>query len=188
AKLKLQGSNLLSLIRIKSSNTKLDGELLSEPAPKAGEVWIKVSAASDLTRGSYDLSVEGPGGESGKLTVYVDDVPQLSEAEGKSATNRLANFPMAFWGTLDPMGDTDALDFDARTGQTLLFDLAAKSLGSKANAVLTLSDASGKVLANNNDFDGGTDPLLAYTFSADGRYTVRISDLMLGGSKEHSYH
>jgi len=186
-KIKLQGSNLLSLARVKLSNAKIYGELLSEPAPKPDEMWINVYAASDLTRGPYELSVEGPGGESGKQTVYVDDVPQLSEAEGKSTTNAVVNLPVAFWGTLDPMGDTDTLDFDAKTGQTLVFDLAAKRLGSKANAVLTLSDASGKVLASNNDFDGGTDPLLAYTFSVDGLYTVRISDLMLGGSKEHSY-
>jgi len=47
----------------------------------------------------------------------------------------------------------------------MVFDLNAKSLGSKANAVLTLSDSQGKVLASNNDFDG-SDPFLAYTFAA----------------------
>src|SRR5207249_2584496 len=112
AKLKLHGSNLFGLTQIKLSNTNLSGELLSEPAPTANEVWIRLKAAAGLTRGSYELSVEGPGGESGKVTIYSDDVPQVSEADGKNATNAVVNLPVAFWGTLDPMGDTDALDFD----------------------------------------------------------------------------
>ena len=38
--------------------------------------------------------------------------------------------------------------------------------------MLTLFDASGRVLADNNDFGGDTDPLLAFTVPADGRYVV----------------
>ena len=34
--------------------------------------------------------MEGPGGESGRLKVYVDDVPQRFEADTKSGTNTLA--------------------------------------------------------------------------------------------------
>jgi len=42
------------------------------------------------------------------------------------------------------------------------------------------------VLASNNDFDGGSDPLLV-CLCRRGHYTIRVSDLMMGGSKEHSY-
>src|SRR5207249_1562570 len=167
-RIKLAGSHLLNLSQRKLHHAKLTGELLSDPDPKSTEAWIKRKAASDLARGTYELSVEGPGGESGKLKVYVDDIPQVFEADTKSGTNTLASQPVSFWGTLDPMGAIDELDFDAKTGQTLVFDLAAKSLGSKADAVLTLMDSDGKVLASNNDFDGTSDPLLAYRFSTDG--------------------
>jgi len=186
-KIKLEGSNLANLAQLKLHNTNLSGTLLTNSAPTAGEGWIELKAASNLARGNYELSVEGPGGESERLKLYVDDIPQVFEPETKPGTNILVHLPVTFWGTLDPMGDTDHVDFEAKAGQTLIFDLAAKSLGSKANAVLTLSDAQGKVLASNNDFDGTTDPLVAYTFSADGRYSVQVSDLMLGGSKEHTY-
>ena len=186
-RIKLEGSNLLNLTQLKLHHPKLSGEFLRDPAPTAREAWIKLKADPDLARGPYELSVEGVGGESTKLKLYVDDVPQLFESEAKPATNTLAPLPVSFWGTLDPMGDTDELDFEARAGQTVVFDLAAKSLGSKANAILTLLDSEARVLASNNDFDGSNDPLLVYTFSVDGRYTIRVGDLMLGGSKEHFY-
>ncbi|HKI70771.1 MAG TPA: hypothetical protein VKA81_00210, partial [Verrucomicrobiae bacterium] len=60
-------------------------------------------------------------------------------------------------------------------------------LGSKADAVLTLLDASGRVLASNNGFDGSPDPLLAYTFVIEGRYGLRVSEMLLGGSTDHFY-
>ncbi len=186
-KLKLEGSNLLNLTKLKLLNPKLSGEFLNEPGAKAGEIWIKLMAASDLGRGPYELLVEGPGGESGHQKFYVDDVPQMFEAGGKQGTNTFATLPVSFWGALDPPGDSDNVDFEAKAGQTILFDLAAKSLGSKASAVLTLADSEGKVLASANDFESGNDPLLAHTFSADGHYTIHVGDLMLGGSKDHFY-
>ncbi len=186
-KLKLEGAHLLNLTQLKLHNPKLSGEILTDPPPVAGEVWVRIKAATDLARGSYELSVEGPGGESGRQKLYVDDVPQMFASELKSGTNQIPSLPVALWGTLNHPGETDELDFEAKAGQTILFDLAAKSLGSKANAVLTLADAEGRVLASNNDFDGGNDPLLAHLFSKDGRYRIRVGDLMLGGSKDHFY-
>ncbi|HMC28037.1 MAG TPA: hypothetical protein VKM56_09630, partial [Verrucomicrobiae bacterium] len=196
---KLEGSNLLAATELKFQNPKLTGELLQSTNNSAHVAWIKVSPAADLAPGPYELSVSGKGGESSRIKLYVDTLPQLAETEplsSLSATGEravvsgssllLTNLPLSFWGTLDPIGDIDELQFEARRGQTLVFDLNAKSLGSKADAVLTLIDFQGKVLASNNDFDG-TDPFLAYTFPADGRYTIRVNDLMFGASKDHFY-
>ena len=68
----------------------------------------------------------------------------------------------------------------------MVFDLAGKSVGSKVNALLTLFDERGALLASNNGFDGG-DPLLDFKIPATGRYRVRVSDEMAGGSREHFY-
>jgi WD40 repeat protein len=185
-KIKLHGANLLGLSGIKFHHEKISVRILDDSAAKPGEIWVEVNASPELPRGTYELSVQGPGGESNRLKIYLDDIPQVSEA-AKPATNTLVQLPVSFWGALDPAGDIDELQFDAEAGQTIIFDLAAKSLGSKADAVLTLSDAEGKVLASNNDFDGTNDPLLAYKFSNSGVFRVSVKDLMLGGSKEHFY-
>jgi hypothetical protein len=78
--IKLTGRNLFGLSAVKFSNDKLHGELLAEGKgePKAAAAWIKVNPASDLPRGSYKLWLVSTNGESGKLKLHVDDLPQLA--------------------------------------------------------------------------------------------------------------
>src|SRR5207247_64752 len=109
-KIKLHGVNLLGLTGIKFHHEKLSGRILDDPAPKVGEIWVELTASSELPRGPYELSVEGPGGESNRLKIYVDDIPQVSEA-AKPATNSVAKLPVSFWGALDPAGDIDEVQF-----------------------------------------------------------------------------
>lgn len=184
-KVKLVGTNFIGLTELIFSNPKLKGEILEDEDEKPTEAWIKITAASDLARGGYDISVKNEKGESGKVKLYVDDLPQFSEITTNKIT-KLAKVPMTFWGALDPMADSDEVEFAVKSGQTIVFDLAAKSIGSKANVMLALFDLKGKMLANNNSFDGG-DPLLVHTFSASGNYTVRVSDETLAGSVDHFY-
>ncbi|HMJ66318.1 MAG TPA: c-type cytochrome domain-containing protein, partial [Candidatus Binatia bacterium] len=183
--LKLIGSNLLGATELKVHNPKLKGELSTNAEPKANELGINFTAESDLARGSYEISVKGIGGESGRIKVHVDDLPQLYEMTN-AATNAVSSLPVSAWGTLNKLGDNDEWDIPGKAGQMMIFDVAAKSLGSKANAIITLSDAQGRVLASNNDYDG-VDPLIAYTIPADGTYRLRVSDLMLGASEDHFY-
>lgn len=183
-RIKLFGSNLVNLAELKVHNAKITGTLEKSSNASANEVWASLTPASDLPRGAYEVSVLSAGGESSRLKLQVDDLPQLTEST--EPATRVAQLPASCWGVLNPMGDTDTFEFDARKNQTLIFDLNAKLLGSKADAVLTLTDAEGKVLASNNDFDNG-DPFLAYTFTQDGTYRVRVNDLQLGASGDHFY-
>ncbi|MDB6108296.1 MAG: translocation protein TolB [Pedosphaera sp.] len=182
--IKLIGTNLSDLTELKLHNPKLAGELIREDETNTNEAWIRITAAADLPRGAYEISVKNTNSESSKLRLYVDDLAQVYEAK----TNQVPVLkpPVSFWGTLDPAGDTDEVEFEARAGESFIFDLAAKTIGSKANAVLSLFDKKGVLLASNNGFDGG-DPLLNFRIPATGRYRVRISEEMAAGSKEHFY-
>jgi WD40 repeat protein len=71
----LIGKHLGSVTNVPVSNSKLKAELVSEST-------VRLSAAEDLPRGSYEISVAGPGGESAKVKLFVDDLPQVFEAEG----------------------------------------------------------------------------------------------------------
>ena len=187
-KIKLTGTGLDQLTNVTFQIAQLKGQFL--PEARSNEVWIKVTAAADLARGSYEVSVKNATGESGKLKLHVDDLPQVHESQTTNAPTRLATatLPVSFWGTLEKAGAVDQFEFPAKAGESLVFDLAADSLGSKAkNTVLTLTDARGAVLASNNGFDGGADPLLAYTFPTSGFFRVRVSDAMAAASKEHFY-
>jgi hypothetical protein len=107
----------------------------------------------------------------------VDDLPSLTAGE---KTKDPLHFPASIWGTLEQAGDSDRFEFDAQAGQTLVFDLASKSVGSKADAILAILDRDGHVLASNNDFDASGDPLVSFTFKTAGRYTASVGDLANG--------
>jgi hypothetical protein len=186
-KIKVTGKALDQLTEIKLHNPKLTGQLLTNPAPKATEAWLELGAAADLSRSAPEFSLVSKGGESARVKVFIDDLPQVYEAAsaGKWVAPAL---PASFWGTVETRGDTDEIEFQARAGQTLVFDLEARVLGSKATgAMLTLLDTGGRVLASNTGFDETGDPLIAHRFEKPGRYVVRVSDLMLTASADHFY-
>lgn len=179
-RLKLVGSNLAGLTNITFHSPKLTGALL--PDAKAGEAWLKVTAALDLARGSYELSVKSAAGESARVKLHVDDLRQAS-VPAKTET-----LPVSFWGTLEQPGKPVEFSFTGGAGQNLVCDLAAERLGSKAlNAMLTLLDERGRVLVVNRGFDGSSDALLVHRITATGRYTVRVSDLQYMASPEHFF-
>ena len=179
--LKLSGANLIGVTNVVASSPDLAVVLLD--ATNATEIRVKVEPSVKLSRGDYELSVSGPGGESGKVKVFIDSLPQLDEAQ---ATN-VAQLPLGIWGVIDTPGDKDEFQFEARAGQMLVLELAVKSIGSKlANGFLNLLDERGAVLASASGFDSG-DRLLAFKIPTDGRYTARVTDQMLTASQDHFY-
>lgn len=186
-RIQLKGTNFIGLTEIKSNNKKLKFEIDESVEEKETEAWMTVTVEKDVPRGGYDISAVNEKGESAKVKLYVDDFPHFHE----SATNKMeeafnVTTPVTFWGVLEPAADSDRIEFNAKTGQNLVIDLAAKSIGSKANVMISLFDAQGNALASNNGFDAG-DPLLSYKIPATGRYSLRISDEQLNGSPDHFY-
>ncbi len=185
-RLKLTGKHLADTTAVNGSHDKIVTNLVS--AGEA-EVVVDLTPAADLPRGRYELWVASPAGESQKQRVYLDELQQLTEAEPNDALTAANPTPLeaGMWGVLAAKGDVDRFAFEAKAGQNLVFDVTAASIGSKANLVLTVSDATGRVLADNNDFGGISDPLLAFTTPADGKYVVTLSDLMRDGGEELFY-
>ena len=176
----ITGTNLSFVTNVQSGSVKISAEWVQ--GMEGSGAAIKLTAAPDAARGPVELSVSGPGGESGKLKVFIDDLPQAPEG----ATNAAA-LPVSFWGVLDQPGRGDEFSFDAKAGQTLVLDLAVRSIGSKlTNGSLTLLDDRGMALAADNGFDGG-DRFVAWPIVRDGHYQARVVDQMLGATKNHFY-
>ncbi len=188
ARIKLIGTNLVGLTELKLHNELLKGELMIEPQATSNEAWIEVTPAASLSRGAYEVSVANTNSESSKLKLYVDDLPQGSaeQPDGSGQTAPVVKLPVGLWGAFDKPGDSDEIEFEATSGESLVFELSAKSIGSKANGMLALFDEKGTQVAANNGFDGA-DPLLNYRVPTDGRYRVRIGERTGAGSKEHFY-
>src|SRR5262249_10437096 len=181
----LIGTNLVGLSELKIVDSGLTGDLLDDPPASTNEAWIEIEANADLARGAYEISVKNTNSESSKVKLYIDDLPQTYEAKDSSGPQRV-RVPVGFWGTLDPGGDADEIEFQAKAGQSLVFDVAARSIGSKAEVMLSLFDSKGALLASNAGFDGG-DPLMGFQVPASGSYRLRIGERTDAGSKEHFY-
>jgi hypothetical protein len=181
-RVRLVGTNFIDLTEVKTSNPKLVAKLDGESDEAATEAWINVKPAADLSRGAYDISVVNAKGESAKVKLYVDDIPQAQETK----TNSVLKLPVAFWGTLNPMGDLDEVQFEARAGKTITLDVSAKSIGSKADVMITLYDPQGNLVQANNGFDG-PDPFIVFDVAKSGRYKVQVKDTTAAGSAEHFY-
>lgn len=192
SKLKLIGKDLFNLSEVKVSDMKIKATLL--PVGGATEANVSLDIPKDIAAGSVEISVVNAGGESAKLTLFLDDLPQVFETEtamNAGLTQDLfakpaVPLPAAYWGEFNKPGDLDGFNIEAKKGQTIVVDVATAALKSKAAVKVALVDEKGaevRALLEN----ARPDPLLAFAISADGRYGVRISEALLAGTKEHFY-
>jgi WD40 repeat protein len=183
ADIRLIGENLSAVKSVSASNPAVKVEIVDASNPKLAK--LRITTPGDFVRGAVDLSVIGPDDKGvGSLKLYVDDIPVF---EGAVARKDGLKLPASVWDTLTNAGTSNRYEFDARAGQTLVFDVACKSIGSKADAVLTLADAQGRVLATNNTFDSTGDPFISYPFTGDGHFTITVSDLQMTGGGDYFY-
>jgi WD40 repeat protein len=175
ALLKVGGKNLAGALKL--SDPAVQGRLLED-----GRAEIHVP--KDHGPGEFELWISGAGGDSARLKVYIDTLPVIVEKEGAVTP---AVLPASLWGALTVRGDSDTFSFEGKKGQAVVVDAAAKRIGSKADLTLTLTDASGRLVASNIDFEGESDPLIVASLPADGTYLLTVTDLQLGASNDHFY-
>ncbi|MBI5772636.1 MAG: pre-peptidase C-terminal domain-containing protein, partial [Verrucomicrobia bacterium] len=188
---KLIGKNLGELTALKFTNLKLKAEVVKVDPKKTDEALVKITADASLPRATVDANAVTAAGESAALKLYVDDLPQVYSVmpPKAGAPVKLASLPMGVWGFLKESGENDEFEFAAKAGQTLVFDLEARRIGSKAvTPALHLLDDTGAVVASNYGMENNTDPLFAFHVPRDGRYVVRVSEVTLEGSADHTYH
>ncbi len=181
---KLLGSNLPKSLLVKCADER---DAIKITSIKPDEILLAVSTPADLPRNGYDIIISTDDGkEFDRVPLRVGDLP-VRDFPAKSTHETLAQLPLSVWGVLSQPGESDRYEFDAKAGQTIVFDITASSLNSSADVVLTLADADGRVLATSRKFNRG-DAFIAHTFAAGGRYTVTVGAAQAGGSKEHFYN
>ena len=65
---------------MKLHHPKLKGKILPGEA-RDGDVVAEIAPDPDIESGAYELSLVTPGGESARVRVHVDDLPQILEAD-----------------------------------------------------------------------------------------------------------
>ena len=153
----------------------------------AGRIVIEVTPAAGTAVGSYDLLVTTAAGDSPAVKVFVADLPPFEVADESGSAPLPATLPAVLMGSFEQRGDADAFTFHARKGDSLIFDAAARRIASKAAPALALLDASGRAIGSSRFFDDGGDALLHAVIPADGRYTLKVTDVELGAGKDFFY-
>ncbi len=151
---------------------------------------IELTIAPDARVGLHAIGVITPLGVPGYQNFAVVADPEVVEQEPNDQPDQTKGhttaLPATLLGTIDRPGDVDRFRFEAKTGQELVFQVVAASMGSKLRPVLMLLDSSGHTVAQ-ADAGGGMEPVLVYTGRADGPMTLAIADADLGGSGAHFY-
>lgn len=121
-------------------------------------------------------------------------VSPLANAEnvktaGTAAAAPLLNLPapLAFNGVLETKDEPAFFRFTAKKDQNLDFQVYARRLGSPLDSVLTVLDAKGKSLGNNDDAAGNPDSAVRVRIPEDGEYTVKVADQLGRGGPRFTY-
>jgi Bacterial pre-peptidase C-terminal domain len=159
----------------------------------------------DVEPGIYPIGVRKEGVYSNRVLFHLDTLPECLEREPNNtpATAQKVTLPIIINGRIDVPGDWDVFQFEGHAGETIAAEVYARRLDSPLDSVLKLTDASGKMLAYNDDNNSDTidklhdvdwgvnthhaDSYIRYTLPANGTYYLHIGDAQRAGGEEYAY-
>jgi hypothetical protein len=149
------------------------------------ELTALVTIAKDVPHGIHGFRLHTPLGVSNQLRFAVSALAETKEEDPSDpAKPQTVTLPAALVGVLATAGDVDAYRFTARAGEEMVFQVVARPLGARLDSVLRLLDATGKLVAENNDIDLNRDSVLTWRFTETGTYSIAIEDLEHGGGAD----
>ncbi len=153
--------------------------------------------ARDVGVGVSWVSLRSGDLTSNRVPFAVDQLPEVLEREpnGTLAEAQALTLPVTVNGRIQQPGDVDVFSFSGHAGDQVVAEITARRLGSPLDSTLELTDAQGRRLAFNDDYDDRGAGLLAHqadswlmaTLPADGRYYVRLTDAARKGGPDYAY-
>jgi hypothetical protein len=147
--------------------------------------------------GIYPISVSKEGRIPNRVPFAVDTLPECLEQEPNNtpATAQAVTLPVIVNGRIDQPDDWDVFRFEGHAGEQIVAEVLARRLNSPLDSVLKLTDAAGKQLAFNDDYeDKGAglethhaDSYLTATLPADGAFFVYVGDTQRQGGSDYAY-
>lgn len=142
----------------------------------------------DAPVGWQEIRVHTPYGISTPFPFQVGDLAESVESEPNNATNQAnaIKVPSLVNGRIGQAKDIDTFKFKVEQAQTLIMEVTAQRFGSPLDALLTLRDANGTVLKQNDDSEGA-DARIEFAFKKDQECTLSIRDLLERGGGNFVY-
>jgi hypothetical protein len=157
---------------------------------------------------SYDIPADGEyvlevhdsifrGREDFVYRVSVGDFPAAPQtARRETAAKSLkVKLPVTVEGRIMKAGEWKFFRFDGKAGEEIVAEVMARRLGSPLDSMLILSNAAGKQLAANDDFEDKAagllthqaDSRIAFTLPAKGSYSLQLGDVQHQAGPEYTY-
>jgi len=147
--------------------------------------------------GRYFLAAQGRKLASNQVPFQVDTLPEARDAESNDTHAKAQTIQLGTIvnGRSDRAGDRDVFRIRGKKGQTIVAEVFARRLDSPMDSMLALTDATGKVLALNDDHeDPGVglnthhaDSYLRVKLPADGTYYVHLTETCRKGGSAYAY-
>jgi hypothetical protein len=154
-------------------------------------------ASAEQVSGQLHLRIRNDGVLSNPVSLAFDTQPEILAAEPNesAADAQRVGWPTIVNGRVDRPGDIDVFSFEGRAGSVITAEVIARRLGSPLDSVLTLTDAEGRILATNDDYEDKAAALLTHHADSylrcrlpnDGVYLVHLRDAQNHGGPEYAY-
>ncbi len=173
------------------AQTQIVAYLTSAARANAG-LTAELSIAPDAPIGLREVRIVGKHGTSTAWPFEVNHIRDVVETESNNAPESATTIelPSLVNGVINPGGDEDYYIFEGTQGQRCVFSVKAYRLNNISqqffNPTISVFDTKGVEIARSNGFYS-LDPLLDVTLPADGRYLLRIRDLLYRGNPDSIY-
>ena len=147
--------------------------------------------------GIYPVSVRKSELVSNTVPFMVDTLPEVFEKEPNNSQRNAqkVKLPIIVNGRIDPAGDKDVFSFVGRAGEQIVAEVFARRLDSPLDSAITLTDAAGKQISFNDDYEDKAfglethhaDSFILTTLPANGTYFVQLRDTQQKGGPEYAY-
>jgi hypothetical protein len=202
AKVTLRGLNLDQASEVKLSEPLEGGTVVLKSKGKAEipketdpavygdtKAEIEITLPADFAADKVGLVAVNPKGEASyELKVLPKDkLVAEKEPNGGFATAQPVEAGQTVQGAISQAMDVDVFKVLGKKGETWVLDVEAQRRGSVLDAILTLHDAAGHIVATADDTDASRDPTIRVTLPKDGAYLITLIDAHNAGGSTHAY-
>lgn len=113
--------------------------------------------------------------------------PTLIEKNPDQNSPQSIMIPSSVTGIVEKAGDVDSYQFLASKNQTIEFQIRSTEFGHPLDSVMTLKDATGKILSQSDDSGSERDAKISYQFKENGTYSIEVTDRFSHGGMRYVY-
>src|SRR4051812_31591303 len=183
----LRGDRLADAQEIFLYDRGITVERIVEAKDKEMKVALKI--ADDCRVGEHLLRLRTASGISAMRPFYVGPFPTVDEKEPNNTAAKAQAIALnsTIQGTI-LSEDIDVFAVTVKKGERLSAEIEGARLGrTMFDPILTLRDASGKIVAESDDSPLlGHDGFISLLAPADGTYTIEVRDVLYSGNN-HAY-